>query len=213
MVRSFLQSCVLGAISGLAALGLAGCGGNSKPLSPSDTQGSTGTQQTAHTAPSSAKSSGAAKEKVPLVSIPVSIPISSHTPLTHYTCAGADTSLPLKWGKVPRKTVEVDVFIFQTLPVDGKLVPIWSLSGIHPSVHRITAGHTPSGATVGANAAGAAKYSLCPSKSGKQISYTAMVVPLSGRIPTKPSFDAEDLVKTAIKRSGLEGRIGFLYQP
>jgi len=204
----------------LAVVLLAGCGSTSTTATSTDahsTQSSVATRGTSTSAKGQStssrppSSSSTPKQRVPDISIPVSVATRPRASLRRYTCAGQDISLPLRWGKVPRKTAEVEVFIFQTLPVEGKLVPIWSLSAVRPNIHHISAGVVPHGAIVGADAAGAARYSLCPQK-GQQISYTAMVVPVPERIPTKPSFDAEALVKRALKLSGVAGRVGFVYE-
>lgn len=205
------------AAAAVAAASLVGCGSSSHAVSErstpasSSTQGTTTAENPTTASTAQAPPPKARKEKLPVVDLPVTVPSHSGNLPFLYTCDGANTSLPLRWGQVPPDTREIDVFVFQTLPVSGKLVAAWALAGLKPSLRTISAGQAPTGAVVGLNHDHRAAYSLCPPK-GESVNYVAMVVPLAQRIPAKSGFDAENLVNKAVTIANVEGRASFNYK-
>jgi phosphatidylethanolamine-binding protein (PEBP) family uncharacterized protein len=194
------------------ALGLAGCGSSSSSSKTATTQASTG-QATAVTTTSTSTptTTSPAKEKLPNVSLPLKIPIKAKSLPKRYTCDGANVSLPFTWSEIPAKTVELDLFIFNVAPVHGKLVPVWAVAGLKPSLRGIPAGNVPAGTIIGRNGVGQNRYSLCPPK-GTTGNYVALLDALPQAIPVKPGFDPESLVNKAVTVAEFEGRIGFSYK-
>jgi parvulin-like peptidyl-prolyl isomerase len=70
---------------------------------------------------------------------------------TRYTCYGANVSPPFTWSDLPRATAEV-LLLVEQLTDRGVRSKIWTLAGISPSAHGISAGSW--GATARARPAG-----------------------------------------------------------
>jgi phosphatidylethanolamine-binding protein (PEBP) family uncharacterized protein len=127
------------------------------------------------------------------------------------TCDGADTPLPVRWGKLPHGTAEVAVFVVNVLPVNGKAFLDWAVAGLSPTLHGIPAGALPAGAVVARNSFGKVGYSICPPKGQHEI-YLVRVAALPHPIPVKPGFDAQTFYETAERSSTNVGLTGGAYK-
>jgi phosphatidylethanolamine-binding protein (PEBP) family uncharacterized protein len=193
---------------GAAAVTLlsSGCGGSSK------SQGSHA-DTVPHTANAgSGQASAPERKNVPKVIIPVAAPPTLRTGKvpTHFTCGGANISLPFTWGRVPTGTVEIDLFVLQPYPVHGKLLAAYGVAGIKPDVRRLSAGSVPKGAIIGDNQFGKRGWSICPPK-GSRAGYVVLLEPLPRRFPVRPGFDSAALLKRVFPSARFEGRTGFSY--
>jgi phosphatidylethanolamine-binding protein (PEBP) family uncharacterized protein len=106
---------------------------------------------------------------------------------TSYTCAGANASLPLKWGAAPRGTRELGVFVMHHVQ-KGRLAADWAIVGLRPTVRSIPSGSLPAGAVVGRNSAGQRRYSVCPPK-GKEVEYGVFVFALRHPLHAHAGFN------------------------
>lgn len=80
-----------------------------------------------------------------------------------YTCAGANTSPELQWGKVPAKAVELFLFVLDENANGPQGGIRWVVGGISPAQHGVLAGEIPAGGVVGRNSAGQASWGgICP---------------------------------------------------
>ena len=113
----------------------------------------------------------------------VAHPISSH-----YTCKGANASLPLKWGAVPRGTRELGVFVMHHVQ-KGHLAADWAVLGLRPTTRAIPSGALPTGAVVGRNSTGQSRYSVCPPR-GREVEYGVFVFALRHPLHARGGFSA-----------------------
>jgi len=132
----------------------------------------------------------------------VANPISSN-----YTCAGANVSLPLRWGSLPRGTREVGVFVMHH-ERRGRLAADWAVLGIRPSTRVIAQGRVPAGAVVGRNSAGQLRYSVCPYR-GRQTEYGVFVFALRRPLHARPAFDPVPVFERLEAGAAGFGLIGF----
>jgi phosphatidylethanolamine-binding protein (PEBP) family uncharacterized protein len=194
------------------AVGVAGCGGSnsasSSPTTAATAAALTGAVGASSTGTASTSTAAGTTEKVPTEDIPVTSPVSFKPLSARYTCAGADISPPLRWSEIPRNTAEIDLFVFNVLPVHGKLFASWAVAGLKPGTRELSAGRLPAGAIVGRNGYGQARYSLCPSKRAKA-GYVVQLYALPRMVPTKPGFDADALNKVDFHISESIGRLYF----
>jgi phosphatidylethanolamine-binding protein (PEBP) family uncharacterized protein len=205
-------------VASVLALGLtaAGCGGSSKPSTSSTTAAGAQTQSAA-TAPASAPAetsprpqTGGPPGPAPNASIEASIPGlvgSEHQIPKANTCDGANTSLPVRWGKMPPGTAEVAVFLLNLRPVNGKIFIGWAVTSLSPTSTGIPAGTVPAGAVVGHNDFGSVGYSICPPK-GTREAYVVRVVALPRHLAAQSGFDAQRYYQEAeaiVKNVGITG--------
>jgi phosphatidylethanolamine-binding protein (PEBP) family uncharacterized protein len=193
---------------------VAGCGGGG---SRSNTGSSHSTESNqvrglaSPTASSSPSAASAAQTRQPNVNIIVKGP-SPLTPVSsRYSCDGGDISLPLRWGELPTNTAEIDLFIYNYVPIHEKLVPVWAVAGLKPTLRGIGAGEIPRDAVVGRNRFGQARYSLCPPK-GRSVLYEVLLYAVPRRLPVKPGFDAEALTNRLQGLAKSEGSLQFSYK-
>jgi phosphatidylethanolamine-binding protein (PEBP) family uncharacterized protein len=193
------------------ALGLAlpGCGG---------TSGSTSSQTSSSAQASASKASALPSHPqlhrpsgAPLLTtIPVSSPATTakaELP-SRYTCDGANTSLPIQWGTLPRGTVEVALFLITAAGVNGELGSTsinWAVTHLRPAAHGIAAGRLPAGAIVGSSESGGKGYSICPPK-GPAGSFAVLLYALPHRLSVKAGF-AATLVREQAATSALAGGV------
>jgi len=122
----------------LAALALAGCGSASS---------------------SSAKTSAT----IPVTSSAI---VGGALP-ARYTCDGANTTPPLKWGTVPASSRELVVFAIGR-PAEasshGPATIEWALAGVNPALHALAAGKIPKGGFLEEASDRKRHYSICPAK-------------------------------------------------
>ncbi|MFI5009735.1 MAG: YbhB/YbcL family Raf kinase inhibitor-like protein [Solirubrobacterales bacterium] len=145
----------------------------------------------------------------------IDIPLASSTNLNPisatYTCDGADISPPISWSQIPAHTVELQLYIFNFLPVGGKLFADWAVAGLSPSLHGLAAGRLPAGAIVGRNGSGQTRYSLCPAK-GANTRFAFLLYALPQRIAAKPGFDANAMREQALHTAEHAGLLAFSYR-
>jgi phosphatidylethanolamine-binding protein (PEBP) family uncharacterized protein len=204
-----------------AAAALAGCGSADSP-SRSAGADTTATQATATTsaqttAPASSTTSStpstASKtpEKLPTETITLKSSANLKPIPPRYTCDGSNISLPLSWSKVPRGTAEVDVFVLSALPVKGKFVVAWGVTGLSPRLHKLSSTHLPPGAVVGRNSFGQQRYSVCPPK-GSTGQYAVLLYALPHKVAVKSGFDPETLVEYRLVHvAASQGELFFSY--
>jgi phosphatidylethanolamine-binding protein (PEBP) family uncharacterized protein len=149
--------------------------------------------------------------KEPKISIPVTSPAKLEPLSARYSCDGGNVSLPVSWGRVPANTVELDLFVYQFAPVNGKLAAAWAVAHLKPSLRRISAGQLPSGAIVGRNSLGQARYGLCPQK-GRSVQYSLLLYALPRRIPVKTGFAPEALTNKVRETAEFMGALQFFYR-
>jgi phosphatidylethanolamine-binding protein (PEBP) family uncharacterized protein len=211
----------------LMGLTLAGCGGSSSSSSSQSSATTTGSSQTTSSAATPTQTStttpsgttggaqAAKSEHTPKVTIRVSSPAfraGSEIPV-HYTCDGANTSPPLKWGTVPPGAAELALFILgnEGEPV-GKPRIYWAVTGLQPTLTGVSAGKLPPGAVVGRNSLGQSRYTICPAKSQGVRSYAVALLTLPSPVSTTPGFDAGALFETLLHSADYGGLAGFTYK-
>jgi phosphatidylethanolamine-binding protein (PEBP) family uncharacterized protein len=198
----------------LAAIGCGGSGSSSTAATsttPTATVASVSSTSSTPTSTTSTSTSSTASEKVPTIDVPLASSANLNPISVRYTCDGADTSLPISWSNVPPHTAEIEVFVFNFLPVGGKLFPDWAVAGLKPSVHSLAAGQLPAGAIVGRNGFGATRYSICPAK-GSNTRFAFLVYAVPHRIAVRPGFNANALREKALHSAEHAGLLAFSYR-
>jgi phosphatidylethanolamine-binding protein (PEBP) family uncharacterized protein len=199
----------------IAALALAGCGssGSSSQSSTSSTPAASATQtsSTESTATTTTSSSTTTSEKVPNIDLTLSSSVKLDPIPAHFTCDGANVSPPVTWGHLPSNTAEVDLFLFNLAPVNGKLFANWAVAGLSPKLSGVAAGRLPAGAILGRNSYGQVGYSLCPPK-GPAVRYAFLVYALPKKIPVATGFNPEALREKALHTAESAGLLGASYQ-
>ncbi len=168
---------------------LAGCGG-----------GDGGKGDTVTSPPSSAPSSL-------LLSSPAIMP--GRTIPARYTCAGAGTSPPLRWSKIPAAARSLALFVADPDAPGGTFVH-WTAWGIRPAAGALPAGAKPP--IQGADSAGHLGWTPpCP-PAGKPHRYVftlyALRAPLRLRAGAKPEMVREAISAVALGQGGLTGLYG-----
>jgi phosphatidylethanolamine-binding protein (PEBP) family uncharacterized protein len=129
----------------------------------------------------------------------------------HYTCDGADVSLPLRWRKVPADTVEFDLIIAKVSNVPGRPDIAWGVAGLEPNVRKLSAGRLPRSAIVGRNTFGQQRYQICPEK-GTSSQYVVLLFALTHRSSFESGFDTAALAEKLLHMAIPEGQLGFFYR-
>jgi phosphatidylethanolamine-binding protein (PEBP) family uncharacterized protein len=185
-----------------------GCGSSSaNPSDVATTATATGVTTTASSTATPATSSA----NLPTVDIEVKSNVSLEPLPAHFTCDGANVSLPITWGRVPPGTAEVDLFVFNVQPVDGSLFASWAVAGLKPNRHKLLAGELPGGAVLGRNSAGQIRYSVCPPK-GKAVQYVAQLYALPHKTGVARGFTADAVSKRDFGTARSIGRLYFSYK-
>jgi hypothetical protein len=214
------------AVSAALMLTLAACGGSGSTSQSSSTLASasqttsatattTGTQTSGSTPNAQAAKTGEPKEHVLKEAIRVSSPVlgeGSKIP-ARYTCDGADTSPPLRWGTVPRGTVELALFVLD-LKSEPTVKPVvnWAVAGLHPTLKGISAGKLPPGAIVGRNSLGQNRYTICPARRHSLQHYAVALLALPHWVSATPGFNASAFFKKVLHTAEYSGLAGFTYQ-
>lgn len=210
--KSVTRSARSGLLALAAGLGMAGCGGSH--AASSSTRGTPSAPTT------SADASTAAAAKTPTTTTPsatervpdIDIPVKTFAPVeplpARYTCDGANVPPPLRWGRVPRGTAEIDIFV-TNLTSTGESTE-WAVAGLKPNLRSLPSGHLPRGAIVGRNSLGEARYSVCPPK-GAPASFFVLVIPLPHKIAVRPGFEGQALSARAVRIARHEGQMSFEY--
>jgi phosphatidylethanolamine-binding protein (PEBP) family uncharacterized protein len=106
----------------------------------------------------------------------------------HYTCHGANVSLPVNWVGVSNRAQEIAILV-RSFVAPGRFVVNWAVAGIKPSAGGIPAGKLPPGAVVGLNSFGQVGYSLCPALGAKAPVTWISVLALPHKLGLGPGFD------------------------
>jgi phosphatidylethanolamine-binding protein (PEBP) family uncharacterized protein len=122
----------------------------------------------------------------------------------HYTCKGANTSIPLAWAGVAPSAKEVVVLV-RSFGTGGLASPNinWLVAGIAPSAHSIAAGKPPAGAIFGRNYLGQSGYSLCPIKGSPRTIVSVDVLAYPKHLTLKPGFKLEE-IGAQVKGGGVQ---------
>lgn len=212
------MSCVL-----MLMLTLAGCGGSSSQShSSSATASASQTTSSAAAQTSGATSSDAQASKTaqtsktphtPRIAFPVSSPVFSagNKIPTRYTCYGAGTSPPLRWGAIPHGAVELVLFILGNDSA-GRQPVYWAVAGLHPTLTGISAGRLPPGAIVGRNTLGQSRYTICPVRSEGLRHYAVALLALPRSVAVRPGFNANAFYKAVLRTAEYAGLTTFTYQ-
>lgn len=206
-------------------LTLTGCGGSSSTSRSSSTSSTTASAatgtQTSTGAPGStpnnaqAAKTGASSEHFPKEVLLVSSPVfkTGSTIPALYTCDGADISPPLRWRAVPHGTAEMALFVIDSQSIStGKPLIYWAVAGLHPTLAGLPTGKLPSGAVVGRNSLGQARYTVCPAKNGGLRHYVVGLFALQHSTSVAPGFNASALFATVIHAAQYSGAASFTYQ-
>jgi len=156
---------------------------------------------------------GKRPEEAPKTSIEVSIPVvgKSREIPPHYTCDGANVSLPVQWSAIPKGTVELAMFLVRLKSPPRHIFVDWAVAGLSPTSHGVSAGALPAGAAVGRNSFGQNGYSVCPPKSAGEETFILRLVALPHPLPAKPGFDAEAFYDEAERSTKVVGITGGVY--
>jgi hypothetical protein len=174
-------------------LALAGCGSSKQSVSTArSTQPSTSETQPAPSQTSSTAST--ASEHLPVEDITLKSAVKLKPFPARYTCDGANVPPPFTWTKMPAGTKEIALFVLSALPVNNKYIVAWGVSGLSPHLRGLRSGQLPSGAIVGNNSFGQARYSVCPRKGAKQ-QYAVLLYGIPRKVSVKQGFDVEQLVE------------------
>ena len=126
------------------------------------------------------------------ITIPFKSPAIVNTLLpATYTCDGKDIAPPVEWGAVPSTTRELALFVLGLTPHGSKggysTTVEWSVAGINPALHALSAGKLPVDAHVGLTSKGKRQpYSICPAKgTSKRYQFALYAVPTSITIPAR----------------------------
>ncbi len=158
---------------------------------------------------------GASESKTPpSVAIEVSIPalLAKRYIPKHFTCDGADVSLPVKWSEVPPGTVELAVFFLNPAPIKGAVFFDWAVAGLDPKFGGVSAGRLPRGAVVGRNSFGETGYSVCPARGIREEHVIVRLLALRKRVAVTQGFDAEAFYREARRYSSVVGLAGGIYR-
>ncbi|HWY90426.1 MAG TPA: YbhB/YbcL family Raf kinase inhibitor-like protein [Solirubrobacteraceae bacterium] len=207
-------------------LTLAACGGSSSTSQSSSTPASASQTTSAATAATGTQTSGATPSNAqaattgdpkhaPKEAIRVSSPVlrpGSKIP-ARYTCDGAGTSPPLRWGTVPQGTVELELFVLD-LKSEPTVKPVvnWAVTGLHPTLRGISAGKLPPGAIVGRNSSGQSRYTICPTRREGLQRYVVALLALPRSVSATPGFNASAFFKKVLHTAEYSGLVGFTYQ-
>jgi phosphatidylethanolamine-binding protein (PEBP) family uncharacterized protein len=198
---------LLGAL-GAAAIALSGCGKSGAAATGSATPAAKATQTTTSPADTAATSQTASSG--PKIDLQVTSAVGETLP-ARYTCDGADISPPLRWGPVPRDTVEIALFMIRFNRRAGTESPAWGIAGLKPTTHFIAAGRLPAGTIVGRNEFGQDQYSVCPAP-GTTAEYVVALDPLPRKLPLRRGFNVESALLQAVHAASEEGELAFHYR-
>lgn len=167
------------------------------------------------TATSRSENARTASERVPAVTIDVTIPtlLPENRIPKRYTCDGADVSLPVRWSHIPPGTAELAMLVINLQSVQGRAFFDWAVAGLSPASHGISAGTLPPGVVVGRNSFGHVGYSICPAKGTREEHFIVRLVALSRPLAVKPGFDAEALYREVERSAKNVGLAGGVYKP
>lgn len=176
---------IVGSFVSLAlAMAVAACGSDSPAATSSDSPVS------AKATPIDVKSTAMIGDRIP----------------SRYTCDGQDASPPLEWGAVPADVRQLALFLvgFRQKPGTRSFSASveWTVAGLKPTLHRLTAGQLPAGARLGLASDGKPKpYTVCPAK-GTFVHYQFELygVPASVTIPVH--FSGASILRSLTAPSG-----------
>ena len=100
------------------------------------------------------------KAQVPTANVELEVPSAPATPGASGTLPAANTcpgkSPEITWKSIPENTSELQLYVMNLAPVNGKLYFDYALAGVDPSLEGLKAGEVPGGAVVAATAEPAA---------------------------------------------------------
>jgi phosphatidylethanolamine-binding protein (PEBP) family uncharacterized protein len=171
----------------LVALVAGACGGSSSGPSSAQSTGASGVS--ARPPLGASPPAGSAQGEVGAsLGVESSARLSDGLIAPHYTCRGANVSVPVTWVGVSSKAKEIAILVRSFLG-PGRFAVNWAVAGISPSLDGIAAGRLPPGAVVGLNSFGREGYSLCPA-AGAPVPVTWIaVLALPHRLALDPGFD------------------------
>jgi phosphatidylethanolamine-binding protein (PEBP) family uncharacterized protein len=204
-------------------LTLVGCGGSSSKSQSSTPAGARQTSSSSSSTTTGTQTSGGASanaqtskaEHYPKIAIKLSSPVFSagNKIPARYTCDGADTSPPLRWGAVPPGTAELALFVLgNDGEVAGKLPIYWAVAGLPATLRGISAGRLPPGAIVGRNSLGQSRYTICPARGQGLRHYAIGLLALPRSAAATPGFDADALFKNVRHTAEYAGLTVFTYK-
>jgi Raf kinase inhibitor-like YbhB/YbcL family protein len=119
-----------------------------------------------------------------------------------YTCAGKDTSPPLRWADVPEGTKSL-ALLMEDPDAPGGTYTHWTVYGIDPSVRRFAAATVPAGAQQGENSFGDDRYGgPCPPKGDEAHHYVFSLYALRADLGLDAGAKPDD-VRAAIKKQAV----------
>ncbi|HWY17410.1 MAG TPA: hypothetical protein VNY27_01735 [Solirubrobacteraceae bacterium] len=197
-------------------LTLAGCGGSGATSKSSSTPASAAQTTSAATSTQTSGNAQTSKaEHYPKVILRVSSPVfsgESEIPV-RYTCDGADTSPPLKWGVIPRGTAELALFVLGNNAESARKQRIyWAVTGLRPTLKGVSTGRLPRGAIVGRNSLGQSRYTICPAKSDGLRHYAVGLLALPRAVSATPGFNASAFFKKVLHTAEYSGLAVFTYK-
>ncbi|HEU4979030.1 MAG TPA: YbhB/YbcL family Raf kinase inhibitor-like protein [Solirubrobacteraceae bacterium] len=127
-----------------------------------------------------------------------------------FTCDGAGTALPLRWGAIPPQAREVAVVVTDPDAPGGPFVH-WTVYGLPPTLHAIAGGEAPPGAKQGVNGFGKQGWGPpCP-PAGPPHRYEAAVYWLRHGSGLKDKASADQVLAAILAKAGGRGVMSFLY--
>jgi phosphatidylethanolamine-binding protein (PEBP) family uncharacterized protein len=157
---------------------------------------------------------GAAKVALPRppATLSVSSPAvrSGGTLPVRYSCDGAGTALPLRWGPVPPQARELAVVVTDANLSGGPFVH-WTVYGLPPTLHVLAGGEAPPGAKQGMNGYGDQGWGPpCPPH-GPPHRYEAAVYWLRRASGLKDKASPDQVLAAILADAGGRGVLSFLY--
>jgi phosphatidylethanolamine-binding protein (PEBP) family uncharacterized protein len=121
---------------------------------------------------------------------------------TRYTCDGADLSPPLRWRNVPAGSAEL---LLLAIDLDGGRTGAvqWAVASLPPRAPGIAAGGLPSGAVVGRNSAGEARWGGICGAGGRVHHLAFLLYALDRRLGLRAGFEPAG-VRDGLKDATLE---------
>jgi phosphatidylethanolamine-binding protein (PEBP) family uncharacterized protein len=111
----------------------------------------------------------------------------------HYTCKGANESMPFAWAGVSPQSKELVLEVKSFGSTVTHLTYNWLVAGISPKLQRIEAGKLPPGAIVGRNSDGKVGYSLCPAAGSPRTIVSINLLAYPKKLSFKPGWEEHDL--------------------
>jgi Raf kinase inhibitor-like YbhB/YbcL family protein len=129
---------------------------------------------------------------------------------SRYTCDGAGTALPLRWGPIPPQARELAVVVTDADAPGGPFVH-WTVYGLPPTLHVLAGGEAPPGAKQGVNGYGKQGWGPpCPPH-GPPHRYEAAVYWLRRHTGLQDKASRDQVLAAILADAGGRGVLSFLY--